>query len=99
MDIYLLVYIFNADLHLQTASGNEIVCVYNSAGLGSSKKHADNWIAHQDDFNALLSQLNSGTQDNEDTETESAKVASLEERSKSAKGRVQYVSEIFYYYC
>ena len=27
-------------------------------GVGCSKNHADNWVAHQDDFNALLATLN-----------------------------------------
>ncbi|WAR01980.1 PINX1-like protein [Mya arenaria] len=31
---------------------------FDSKGVGCSKSHADNWIAHQDDFNSLLANLN-----------------------------------------
>ena len=61
--------------------------------MGCTKAEADNWLAHQDDFNALLSNLNemsecsAGSSDNHTDD----KVASLHERSKHSKGRVQYV--------
>ena len=33
---------------------------YAFIGIGMKKSHEDDWISHQDDFNALLSQLNQG---------------------------------------
>ncbi len=63
----------------------------DNRGVGCSKSHADNWVAHQDEFNALLSALNS-TNTEEKCETEEkteTSATSLEELSKSMKGRIQ----------
>lgn len=54
-------------------------------GLGCSKSQVDNWIAHQDDFNALLANLNQSN-----TQNDTDKVSSLENRSKTSKSRVHY---------
>ena len=57
-----------------------------------TKADADNWLAHQDDFNALLSNLNQMTDSSANSsEDVCKKVASLEEKSKQSKGRVQCV--------
>ena len=56
----------------------------DTTGIGYSKDHADKWVAHQDEFNALLSSLNSTA--SEKTKTT---VQNLEEVSKSLKGRIQ----------
>ncbi|KAM3930276.1 PIN2/TERF1-interacting telomerase inhibitor 1 [Leptodactylus fuscus] len=65
----------------------------NTLGLGASNNHEDNWIAHQDDFNQLLADLNnchgSGSAASSDNETK--KSFSLEEKSKSSKKRVHYM--------
>ncbi|XP_071999921.1 PIN2/TERF1-interacting telomerase inhibitor 1 [Engystomops pustulosus] len=65
----------------------------NTLGLGASNKHEDNWIAHQDDFNLLLAELNghhgAGSAASSDNETK--KSFSLEEKSKSSKKRVHYM--------
>ena len=58
------------------------------AGVGCSKSHADNWIAHQDDFNALLSSLNDDKSEKVAT-SEQHSVISLEQKSKMSKARVQ----------
>lgn len=62
-----------------------------SLGVGCSKSHADNWIAHQDDFNQLLSNLNQNaeTNDEEKSAEEKNKVQSLEVKSKTSRSRVQ----------
>ncbi|RXM30254.1 PIN2/TERF1-interacting telomerase inhibitor 1 [Acipenser ruthenus] len=45
--------------HEQGATENiKVQMKNNSLGLGTSVKHEDNWIAHQDDFNQLLADLN-----------------------------------------
>lgn len=69
--------------------------IYFPLGVGCSKKHDDNWIAHQDDFNSLLASLNSqNTLDKpapDSTATGSSdivQVLSLEQKSKKSK-RVQ----------
>ncbi|CAH1786248.1 unnamed protein product, partial [Owenia fusiformis] len=65
----------------------------DSRGVGCSVKHADNWIAHQDDFNSILANLNAdhSTEPAADKEAvKEAKVTSLEERSKTTKKRVHY---------
>jgi len=56
----------------------------SSAGLGSKKSHDDDWISHQDDFNALLSSLNQGSSDT------SNKLSSLESKVKSSKKKILY---------
>ncbi|KAM8832085.1 PIN2/TERF1-interacting telomerase inhibitor 1 [Spinachia spinachia] len=65
-------------------------------GLGTTASYEDNWIAHQDDFNELLAQLNDchGQSDSaasvETPPPEEAKGFSLEEKSKTSKKRVHY---------
>nr|KAF6349686.1 PIN2 (TERF1) interacting telomerase inhibitor 1 [Myotis myotis] len=63
----------------------------NHLGLGATINNEDNWIAHQDDFNQLLAELNTchgpETADSSDKEKKSF---SLEEKSKVSKNRVHY---------
>jgi len=41
--------------------GYKLISIYPSiVGIGMKSSHDDDWIAHQDSFNALLSSLNSG---------------------------------------
>jgi len=66
----------------------------DTRGVGCSKKHDDNWVAHQDDFNSLLASLNSqnesSTQDvSQDADSPAPAVLSLEQKSSTAK-RVHY---------
>ncbi|KAM4522141.1 PIN2/TERF1-interacting telomerase inhibitor 1 isoform 2-T2 [Odontesthes bonariensis] len=64
----------------------------NSYGLGANTSHEDKWIAHQDDFNDLLAQLNShhGQNASNEASSEEKKGFSLEEKSKTSKKRVHY---------
>lgn len=62
----------------------------NTVGLGATKNHEDNWIAHQDEFNQLLSKLNDCHGQNDSTATGDKALFSLEEKSKSSKKRVHY---------
>ncbi len=46
--------------------GEKVIVIYSNQllffqGLGSTTNHSENWLAHQDDFNALLSNLNQKT--------------------------------------
>ncbi|GAA6111036.1 PIN2/TERF1-interacting telomerase inhibitor 1 [Tachysurus ichikawai] len=65
----------------------------NSLGLGTAINHEDNWIAHQDDFNQLLADLNNchGPSNTEEPSLEQAQGFSLEEKSKTSKKRVHYM--------
>ncbi|KAM9779506.1 PIN2/TERF1-interacting telomerase inhibitor 1 [Syngnathus typhle] len=64
----------------------------NTHGLGAGISQEDNWIAHQDDFNDLLAQLNNcHGQNNSETQPEEQKGFSLEEKSKTSKKRVHYM--------
>uniref|UniRef100_A0A8D0GC52 PIN2 (TERF1) interacting telomerase inhibitor 1 n=1 Tax=Sphenodon punctatus TaxID=8508 RepID=A0A8D0GC52_SPHPU len=64
----------------------------NTLGLGAAVNHEDSWIAHQDDFNQLLAELNNCHGQNEaESSSEQKKAFSLEEKSKSSKRRVHYV--------
>ncbi|XP_051909511.1 PIN2/TERF1-interacting telomerase inhibitor 1 isoform X2 [Hippocampus zosterae] len=64
----------------------------NSYGLGANGSQEDNWIAHQDDFNDLLAQLNNCHGQNcTETQPEEQKGFSLEEKSKTSKKRVHYM--------
>ncbi|RVE56009.1 hypothetical protein OJAV_G00231760 [Oryzias javanicus] len=64
----------------------------NNHGLGANASHEDNWIAHQDDFNELLAQLNSHHgQTPSSAPSEEKKGFSLEEKSKTSKKRVHYM--------
>jgi len=57
----------------------------SNAGIGMKKSHDDDWISHQDDFNALLNQLNQGSKPSGET-----KVSSLEQRVKMSKKKILY---------
>eukprot|EP00112_Aurelia_sp_Birch-Aquarium-sp1_P017800 Seg417.1 transcript_id=Seg417.1/GoldUCD/mRNA.D3Y31 product="PIN2/TERF1-interacting telomerase inhibitor 1" protein_id=Seg417.1/GoldUCD/D3Y31 len=58
----------------------------DSLGLGASTFHEDNWIAHQDDFSALLSKLNqTGSKKNEES-----KQASLQNDVKQSQRKIHY---------
>ncbi|KAM6081656.1 PIN2/TERF1-interacting telomerase inhibitor 1 isoform 1-T1 [Chlamydotis macqueenii] len=65
----------------------------NTLGLGATVNYEDNWIAHQDDFNQLLAELNNchGQGETESSVNNQKKTFSLEEKSKSSKKRVHYV--------
>ncbi|XP_028295851.1 PIN2/TERF1-interacting telomerase inhibitor 1 [Gouania willdenowi] len=66
----------------------------NSFGLGTNASNEDNWIAHQDDFNELLTQLNNCHGQNNSSEIpqeDEQKNFSLEEKSKTSKKRVHYM--------
>ncbi|XP_039179480.1 PIN2/TERF1-interacting telomerase inhibitor 1 isoform X2 [Crotalus tigris] len=65
----------------------------NTLGLGASVSQEDNWIAHQDDFNQLLAELNNcyAQDDPESTCKDKKKTFNLEEKSKTSKKRVHYV--------
>ncbi|XP_051470371.1 PIN2/TERF1-interacting telomerase inhibitor 1 isoform X1 [Apus apus] len=65
----------------------------NTLGLGATINHEDNWIAHQDDFNQLLAELNDchGQGETESTVNNQKKTFSLEEKSKSSRRRVHYM--------
>ncbi|XP_058470121.1 PIN2/TERF1-interacting telomerase inhibitor 1 [Solea solea] len=65
----------------------------NSYGLGANTSHEDKWIAHQDDFNELLAQLNNchGQNNSNDPPPDEQKGFSLEEKSKTSKKRVHYM--------
>ncbi|KAM6139543.1 PIN2/TERF1-interacting telomerase inhibitor 1 isoform 2-T2 [Phoenicopterus ruber ruber] len=56
-------------------------------------KGKDNWIAHQDDFNQLLAELNDchGQGETDSSVNNEKKTFSLEEKSKSSKKRVHYM--------
>ncbi|KFM13971.1 PIN2/TERF1-interacting telomerase inhibitor 1, partial [Aptenodytes forsteri] len=65
----------------------------NMLGLGATINYEDNWIAHQDDFNQLLAELNDchGQGGTEPAVNNQKKTFSLEEKSKSSKKRVHYM--------
>ncbi|XP_053565513.1 PIN2/TERF1-interacting telomerase inhibitor 1 [Bombina bombina] len=65
----------------------------NTFGLGANTNHEDNWIAHQDDFNQILAELNNfhGTSESESQAGEEKKSFSLEEKSKTSRKRVHYM--------
>ncbi|ELT98161.1 hypothetical protein CAPTEDRAFT_179047 [Capitella teleta] len=56
-------------------------------GVGFTSQDDDNWIAHQDEFNDLLAQLNAA---NNDTKESPDQVQKLTSKSETAKGRVHY---------
>ncbi|KAI8516069.1 PIN2/TERF1-interacting telomerase inhibitor 1 [Branchiostoma belcheri] len=60
---------------------------FDQTGLGCSTDQAENWIAHQEDFDALLAGLNAS---HGATAESSTKTISIEEKSKSSKRRVHY---------
>ncbi|XP_055354580.1 PIN2/TERF1-interacting telomerase inhibitor 1-like [Paramacrobiotus metropolitanus] len=63
-------------------------------GLGCSIQHENNWLAHNDDFNAILATLNKKPENSAIGMTVGdAKLPAtmpLEEKSKSTKGRIHY---------
>ncbi|XP_006895300.1 PREDICTED: PIN2/TERF1-interacting telomerase inhibitor 1-like, partial [Elephantulus edwardii] len=65
----------------------------NHLGLGATINNEDNWIAHQDDFNQLLAELNTchGQEIGDSSENKEKKSFSLEEKSKVSKNRVHYM--------
>ncbi|CAL8316272.1 unnamed protein product [Merluccius merluccius] len=65
----------------------------NNLGLGTNASYEDNWIAHQDDFNQLLADLNNCHSQNNEKETpsEEKQSFSLEEKSKTSRKRVHYM--------
>ncbi|XP_073480926.1 PIN2/TERF1-interacting telomerase inhibitor 1-like [Aquarana catesbeiana] len=65
----------------------------NTLGLGACNNYEDKWIAHQDDFNQLLAELNDchGTASSDSPSNDSKKSFSLEEKSKTSKKRVHYM--------
>ncbi|XP_062891671.1 PIN2/TERF1-interacting telomerase inhibitor 1 [Mobula hypostoma] len=62
----------------------------NKMGLGATQNHEDDWIAHQDEFNELLSKLNDCHGQNGSSVAENKTIFSLEAKSKSSKKRVHY---------
>ncbi|XP_030051423.1 PIN2/TERF1-interacting telomerase inhibitor 1 [Microcaecilia unicolor] len=62
----------------------------NTLGLGAAINHEDGWIAHQDDFNQLLAELNN-CHGQESSECQQKKTFSLEEKSKASRKRVHYM--------
>ncbi|KAM5264098.1 PIN2/TERF1-interacting telomerase inhibitor 1 [Ctenodactylus gundi] len=65
----------------------------NHLGLGATINNEDNWIAHQDDFNQLLAELNTchGQETADPIVNKEKKSFSLEEKSKISKNRVHYM--------
>ncbi|XP_032124273.1 PIN2/TERF1-interacting telomerase inhibitor 1 isoform X4 [Sapajus apella] len=65
----------------------------NHLGLGATINNEDNWIAHQDDFNQLLAELNTchGQETTDSSDKKEKKSFSLEEKSKISKNRVHYM--------
>ncbi|XP_005373866.1 PREDICTED: PIN2/TERF1-interacting telomerase inhibitor 1 isoform X2 [Chinchilla lanigera] len=65
----------------------------NHLGLGAAINNEDNWIAHQDDFNQLLAELNTchGQETTDSPDNKEKKSFGLEEKSKVSKNRVHYM--------
>ncbi|XP_047404228.1 PIN2/TERF1-interacting telomerase inhibitor 1 isoform X1 [Sciurus carolinensis] len=65
----------------------------NHLGLGATINNEDNWIAHQDDFNQLLAELNTchGQETADSSDNKEKKSFHLEEKSKISKNRVHYM--------
>ncbi|XP_037668899.1 PIN2/TERF1-interacting telomerase inhibitor 1 [Choloepus didactylus] len=65
----------------------------NHLGLGATINNEDNWIAHQDDFNQLLTELNTchGQEKADSSDNKEKKSFSLEKKSKISKNRVHYM--------
>ncbi|KAK1795916.1 hypothetical protein P4O66_009026, partial [Electrophorus voltai] len=64
----------------------------NNMGLGTTVYNEDNWIAHQEDFNQLLAELNNCHRQNPEEPTqEEMQGFSLEKKSKTSKKRVHYM--------
>lgn len=66
----------------------------STVGIGCTQQHADKWIAHQEDFNSILSALN------KDVIMESSVATfSLHDKSRNSRSRVQYVSVVMMFMC
>ncbi|XP_063771155.1 PIN2/TERF1-interacting telomerase inhibitor 1 [Pseudophryne corroboree] len=65
----------------------------NTLGLGASINNEDNWVAHQDDFNQILAELNNchGAASSASPANDSLKSFSLEEKSKASRKRLHYM--------
>ncbi|XP_038627058.1 PIN2/TERF1-interacting telomerase inhibitor 1 [Tachyglossus aculeatus] len=65
----------------------------NQLGLGATANHEDSWLAHHDEFNQLLAQLNSCHRKTEAGSSDSKEkpTFSLEEKSKSSRKRLHYM--------
>ncbi|XP_032837028.1 PIN2/TERF1-interacting telomerase inhibitor 1 isoform X2 [Petromyzon marinus] len=63
----------------------------NNLGVGAAVNQEDKWIAHQDDFNQLLADLNDQHGQQEATEQVQKAAFSLEEKSKRSRKRVHYM--------
>ncbi|XP_051730969.1 PIN2/TERF1-interacting telomerase inhibitor 1 [Ctenopharyngodon idella] len=63
----------------------------NKLGLGTAINNEDNWIAHQDDFNQLLAELNNCHGQNHTDNSTQEQGFSLVEKSKTSKKRVHYM--------
>merc|ERR1711977_39738 len=59
----------------------------SNAGVGLKKSHEDDWIAHQDDFNSLLSALNGNPVKSETTSVENKMKASKHRYTKFVKSK------------
>ncbi|KAJ8269842.1 hypothetical protein GJAV_G00107450 [Gymnothorax javanicus] len=62
----------------------------DNLGLGTTASHEDNWIAHQDDFDKLLAELNNCHGQNT-PQVPQEQSFSLVEKSKTSKKRVHYM--------
>lgn len=62
---------------------NTAYLLLQPTGVGYKKNQSDNWIAHQDDFNAILADLNDGNPEQQTS------VSSIESTSKKSRSRVQ----------
>lgn len=62
----------------------------DNLGVGVKKGNDDNWIAHQDDFNALLGSLNQGKENVEGGSENESKISCLEDRVKNSKTKIMY---------
>ncbi|XP_048453013.1 PIN2/TERF1-interacting telomerase inhibitor 1 [Rhincodon typus] len=65
-------------------------CRETQLSYANVQEQQDNWIAHQDEFNQLLSELNACHKQNGSRVAEDKTAFSLEEKSKSSKKRVHY---------
>uniref|UniRef100_A0A2K5DPC8 G-patch domain-containing protein n=1 Tax=Aotus nancymaae TaxID=37293 RepID=A0A2K5DPC8_AOTNA len=65
----------------------------NHLGLGATISNEDNRIAHQDDFNQLLAELNTcrGQETADSSDKKEKKSFSLEEKSKISKNHIHYM--------
>lgn len=62
----------------------------DNKGVGFTANDEDKWIAHQDDFNKLLNDLNQTHSTSKNDRITKEQVRSLEKQSKASKKRVHY---------